>query len=85
MSPSLAGRDVLASTQTGSSKTAAFLLPILNHLIAWPRHTTLSVRPSTVACGLGPQDFDYEARPKAKLEIPLAEGIARGDRLVKSR
>jgi ATP-dependent RNA helicase RhlE len=38
--PALEGRDLLASAMTGSGKTAAFLLPLLQRLIDRPRGAT---------------------------------------------
>ncbi|HKW14362.1 MAG TPA: DEAD/DEAH box helicase [Candidatus Krumholzibacteria bacterium] len=38
--PGLEGRDILACAMTGSGKTAAFLLPIINHLMTRERRTT---------------------------------------------
>src|ERR1041385_5390751 len=41
------GRDVMGLAQTGTGKTAAFTLPIVDRLIDGPRRTRVLVRPPT--------------------------------------
>jgi ATP-dependent RNA helicase RhlE len=47
ITPLLKGRDVLAISKTGSGKTAAFLIPIIEHALKDPRnYTALVVTPT---------------------------------------
>ena len=36
----LAGKDIIASAQTGTGKTAAFLLPLINRIITTPHDSS---------------------------------------------
>ncbi len=45
---SLTGKDVAAQAQTGSGKTAAFLVTIFNHILTKPRRKTRGVCPRAI-------------------------------------
>ncbi|MGB3667264.1 MAG: DEAD/DEAH box helicase, partial [Bermanella sp.] len=44
----LSGNDVLAGAQTGTGKTAAFVLPIIHRLLQNPRSTSSAVNVSAL-------------------------------------
>ena len=46
----LSGRDLLAAAQTGTGKTASFVLPILQRLMASPAHLKDATRPGRPRC-----------------------------------
>ncbi|MEN8160013.1 MAG: DEAD/DEAH box helicase [Myxococcota bacterium] len=76
----LEGRDLLASARTGSGKTAAFLLPILQRLLAQPRGKTraLVLTPTRELAAQIADDADDLAR-HTKLRVhAVFGGVAMG-------
>jgi ATP-dependent RNA helicase RhlE len=71
----LAGRDLIATAQTGTGKTAAFLLPILHQLLGLPRGTsrTLVITPTRELA----QQIDAVCREFAG-HTPLRSGLLVG-------
>jgi ATP-dependent RNA helicase RhlE len=78
--PALSGHDVLACAQTGSGKTAAFLLPILHRLIERPRRTTraLVLTPTRELAAQILEDFDAIAVHTALTGAAVYGGVGMG-------
>jgi ATP-dependent RNA helicase RhlE len=74
------GRDVLACSMTGSGKTAAFLLPILQRLIGRPRGTTraLVLTPTRELAGQIKEHFDALAAHTQLKGAAIVGGLAIG-------
>jgi ATP-dependent RNA helicase RhlE len=78
--PALAGRDVLACAATGSGKTAAFLLPILQRLIDKPRGVTraLVVTPTRELAAQIVEMFESLAIHTPVTAAPVFGGVGMG-------
>ena len=76
----IGGRDVLACAQTGSGKTAAFLLPILHRLIGRPRRTTraLILTPTRELAAQILEDFNGLAVHTALTGAAIYGGVGMG-------
>jgi ATP-dependent RNA helicase RhlE len=78
--PAMAGRDLLACAQTGSGKTAAFLLPIIHHLIDRPRRTTrgLVITPTRELAAQIVEDLNALAVHTPVTGAPVYGGVGMG-------
>jgi ATP-dependent RNA helicase RhlE len=75
--PGLAGRDVLACAMTGSGKTAAFLLPIMNRLLDGRRGQTraLVLAPTRELAAQIVEHFDALARHTKLRAVAIYGGM----------
>jgi ATP-dependent RNA helicase RhlE len=78
--PAMEGRDVLACAQTGSGKTAAFLLPIVHGLIGKPRGKTraLILAPTRELAAQIHQDLNDLAVHTPITGAPVFGGVGMG-------
>jgi hypothetical protein len=72
----LAGRDVIGTAQTGSGKTAAFALPILQRLARDPYGVFALVLTPTRRGGRGPGGAGRRPAARARARAPPAAGAA---------
>ena len=79
--PAIEGRDVLACAQTGSGKTAAFLLPILHRLLASPKRgvtRALVLTPTRELAAQIHEDFQTFARHTTLRSAAVYGGVGMG-------
>ena len=78
--PAMEGRDLLACASTGSGKTVAFLLPILDKLIARPRGTTraLVLTPTRELAAQIVEELDAIATHTPVTAAPVIGGVGMG-------
>jgi ATP-dependent RNA helicase RhlE len=78
--PALAGRDLLASAMTGSGKTAAFLLPIIQRLLDRPRGSTraLVLSPTRELAAQIHQNFELLAKHTGIRSAAIFGGVGMG-------
>jgi ATP-dependent RNA helicase RhlE len=72
----LAGRDVIATAQTGTGKTAAFLLPILHRLLGKPRSGPCLILTPTRELAQQIESVSHDFAHKLPLRIGLVVGGA---------
>src|SRR5258705_1364782 len=78
--PAMEGRDLLAYAQTGSGKTAAFLLPVLSRLIGPPRRVSrvLILTPTRELAAQILEDFNALAVHTALTGAAVYGGVGMG-------
>ena len=78
--PAMEGRDLLACASTGSGKTVAFLLPILDKLISRPRGTTraLVITPTRELAAQIVEELDAIATHTPVTAAPVIGGVGMG-------
>lgn len=72
----LAGRDVIATAQTGTGKTAAFVLPVLHRLLGKPRGGPCVILTPTRELAQQVESVCRDFAPKSSLRIGLVVGGA---------
>ena len=70
--PALEGKDVLATAQTGTGKTLAFLIPVLERMVAQEKHRTVSTLVLVPTRELAMQVHEVYESLRGRKETPAA-------------